>query len=80
MNRGGECERNGITDLDGTSHVFQTASRQVGKECLGGPFSHLDLVSLELFQQLPFTKADFLSASHEVLLLPQDKVLWSGFN
>lgn len=80
MNRGGEREGSGITDLEGTSHLVQTASRQFAKGHLGGPFSCLDLTSPELFQPLPFTRTDFFSASHEVLLLSQDKVLWSGFN
>lgn len=43
-------------------------------------FSHLDLASLELFSFCLLPKADFFSASHVVLLLPQDEVLWSGFN
>lgn len=77
MNKGGECEGNGITDLEETSHLVQTLDRS-GRGVWVGLFSHLDLASLELFQPFAFHQD---SASHVVLLfLPQDEVLWSGFN
>lgn len=55
---------------------------QTGQEGVFGWtfFSHLDLASLELFSFCLLPKADSCSASHVVLLLPQDEVLSSGFN